>query len=431
MTKRAQKAAEEGVSVFGYMNSAFSDVNVSSALNDAETAWWFYNNHPWVGSAVNLISGAIAADGYDIVNPTRTGDADKTDADPRVAALRTLFASINENQSLIDLVEEIAMDMDVPGKAFVHKLRLPNGKCVGLERIDSRTMAPVLSADGKQIAKFVQKIKVNGSFRTQNFPTDDIIFFKRPGGADLLGGQSLIQQLDLTLAVDFGSRKSNAARFRNGPRAGMVLVNKTKLSKDDAEKLDKLLKERAGAENSHKPMTLTGDFQPYFPKSEDDEEFTKGLDRARQEVCAVFHVPESKLMTTEGSLGGNGKEQDDQTFHEECVMPRCKRIYNTLTRELLVKEFKITDLVIAPKSKYALRVSAIKDAKELLNAGGSVNEARAMIGLQKSADTEADLDAPYVPSTVMKASADPQMALPLENGKPNEVGQKAASRFPY
>jgi HK97 family phage portal protein len=424
---QAEKA--DAGSVFGFIGGAFSN-GVDSAINDAEAAYWFVNNHPWVGSAVGLIASAIHADGYNILNPSVEADQDTVNRDPRTVALRTLFDNINEEQTLMDLVEEISMDMDGPGRAYAHKLRLPNGNCVGLERIDPRTMAPVLSADKTRIAKFVQKIKVNGIIKATDFKAEDIIYFKRPGGSDLLGGQSLIQQLDLTLAVDFGSRKSNAARYANGPRSGMVLMFKT-LSKPDSEKLEKNVLDRAGATNAHKPMVLTGDGTVTFPKSDTDEEYTKALDRSRQEVCAVYHVPESKLMTTEGSLGGNGKEQDDQTFHEECVMPRCKRIFATLTRELLRKEYKITDLIISPKSKYAIRVSAIEDATKMLQAGGSINEARDLIGLPKSA-SKADLDAPCYPTTITTAK-DPadkvQMALPLDpNQAPIETDPDLAKK---
>jgi len=58
-----------------------------------------------------------------------------------------------------------------------------------------------------------------------------------------------------------------------------------------------------------------------------DEGYSKGQGRAVLEGCGVCHVPESKLKTAEGAVGQAGKEADDQSFHEDCVMPRAKRVY--------------------------------------------------------------------------------------------------------
>jgi phage portal protein BeeE len=387
----------------GFIGGSSVDQQISKNLSQAELYWYFANHHPWIGSATGLIARTIAGAGYNIVAPGSDRDQGDVDKDPRVIALRVFLDQPNPDQSIEDLVEEISLDRDVPGKFYVHKLRLPNGQLVGLERIDSRTCAPLLSADGKSISKFVQKTRVNGKVVTTTYDPKDIIFGKLAGGADITGRTSLIDQIDLTLAVDWGARKSEAGRFKNGVRAGMVLVNKT-ASKDQLEHNRKTMEEsRSGADNAHRPMALAGDWSVEFPPAQ-NEENTGQQDRARQEICAIYHVPESKLMTTEGTLGGNGKESDDQTFQEECVLPRARYIWRTLSRAIMA-EFGITDLAIVPKAKYQLRMSAVPVAVQLLQAGGSINEARDLIELPKSAAKDVDLDTPLVQGLLKSAES--------------------------
>lgn len=419
---RTKTAAKGGTDVGSITASSMFDYltiggtsSVASQLSEAEEYWHIANRHPWIGACVRMIAGDIAADSYEIVAPGTDKDQSEVDKDPRVDAIKFLLDHPNNSQSLMDLVEEISLDYDITGRAFLHILRVTaKGVIVGLERIDSRTMAPSLSDDGTKIVKFVQKVNVNGHVQATNYEPNDIIFFKLPGGKDVLGGESLLEQLDFTLGVDFAARKHNAAYFRNGCKAGLILTNQKASPEQMRANKQTLELTKVGPDNAYKMTVLGGEWEVSRPDTKGDEEFGKGQDRARQEVCAVFRVPESKLVTEEGTLGQAGKNVDDQTYHEDCVAPRAKRIWRILSDRILVKELGITDLELRPKAKYQFRLSAIGEAVSLLQSGGSINEARSIVGLPKSAFDGADLDAPYVASTVVQVQDRPD---PLELAK--------------
>lgn len=405
--------ADVGATIGGFIGGPAGDAQVSRLLNDAEFYYYIAQHHPWVGAAVTLIAEAIASDGYDIIAPGVDRNQTAVDGDPRVAAMRVVFESVNERQSLLDLVEELSLDYDITGRFYALKLRLPNGRMIGAERVDPRTMAPVLTADGKRIAKFVQKCKVNGTTQTQSFKAEDVIYCARPGGADVTGGPSILDELDLTIAVDTAARRHNAAFFKNGARAGDVYINEN-LTKDQAEKSEATIKEtNRTPERAYRPIVLSGKWTiDRANAGVNDEEYTKGQDRALTEVCGVFHIPEGKLKSNDGALGQAGKEVDDQTFHEECVAPRARRIYRALTREILVKEWRIADLAIVPKAKYQFRLSNLDAAAKMLQAGGTVSEARSVWNAPKlEAQEGADLDAPMVANTVKQYQDAPD---PLE-----------------
>ena len=113
------------------------------------------------------------------------------------------------------------------------------------------------------------------------------------------------------------------------------------------------------------------------------------------------------LKNTEGSLGQAGKEADAEVYHESCVAPRARRIYRTLSRRILEDEFGYDplELEMRPKSRYSIRVSMIPMAIQMLQMGGSINEARALVGLPKSA-FDSDLDRPYVAATLSPLQSD-------------------------
>jgi HK97 family phage portal protein len=400
--QRASKGSAETISASSVFDSfVFGGATTLAAkLSEAEQYWFFAEKHPYIGSCVSLIAGALAASGYEIVAPGADMDQTEVDADPRTAAIKFIFDNPNNDQSFADVIEQISMDMDVVGKAYVHILRLPGGQMVGFERIDSRTMAPILSDDGTKIIAFKQRVMIKGQTSITSFDPQDIVFFYLPGAKDVTGGASLMDRLDFTVAVDMAARRHNVAYFKNGAKPGLILVNK----KLNAEQMDISKKEIAlqkkGTNNAYDSLLLAGDWEVTLVKTDGDEEFGKGQDRARQDICSVYHVPESKLKTTEGALGGNGKDQDDQTFHEECVFPRAMRIFRTFTRRILRDELGITDLELRPKAKYAIRQSSIADAVTALQSGASINEARALVGWPKSADQNADYDRPYVSTLV-------------------------------
>ena len=421
---RARKAsADSSATIGGFVGGIAGDAQITRQLNDAEFYYYVATHHPWIGAAVTMIAEALAADGYDVIAPGTDRDQAEVDADTRVAAMRTVFDAINERQSLLELVEELQTDYDITGRFYALKLRLPAGWVVGLERIDPRTIAPVLSADTRRIASFVQKVWINGVTKTKTYPASEVIYVARPGGTDVLGGPSILDQLDTTYAVDMSARKHNAAFFRNGCRAGDVYVNDG-LTKDQAEKSERTIKDsNTNPENAYRPLVLAGKWQVFRAQAgTNDEEFSRGQDRALTEVCAVFHIPEGKLKNTDGTLGQAGKEADDQTFHEECVAPRARRLYRALTRELLLKEWGIADLALVPKAKYQYRLSNVDSALKLLQAGGTVTESRSVIGLPKLPPADGvNLDAPLVATTVTQYQ---------DKADPLELAQARAATAP-
>jgi hypothetical protein len=388
-----------GGGVLDFISGA--SANVEKMLNAAESYWFWANCHPYLGAAARMISDSLSSEGYEIVNPSNTRDQDSIDNDPKVQGIKTILDLPNNDQKFADLIGEISLDVDVTARAYVHILRM-GSTMTGLERIDARTCGPHLSRDSKSIDKFMQKIRSeNGMISYVDYNPADIIFFKSPGGADITGGPSLIELLDLTLAVDYGARKHNAAYFRNGAKAGTIIIGKKMDQRQMGENKAAVEASKTGPDNAYRTLYLAGEFDVHQPATGDDESFGKSMDRALTDVSAVYRVPESMLKNAEGALGQAGKENDERTYHEECVTPRARRIMRTLSRRILEDEFHFDplELELRPKSRYAIRVSMIPNAILLLQAGGTINESRQLINLPKSG-LDADLDRPYVLNTV-------------------------------
>jgi hypothetical protein len=138
-------------------------------------------------------------------------------------------------------------------------------------------------------------------------------------------------------------------------------------------------------------------------------------------------------------MGQAGKGEDDETFEQECVLPIEENLYETLTIELLQKEWGIEDLVIVPKRRNKVHPERALVALNGVKSGWTGNEAREYQGLPRVDDPGMDIplflsatagnvaqDEPADPAQAQSQALDDAAT----NAK-NEVGQKAGARFQW
>jgi phage portal protein BeeE len=432
----------------------------NTSLPEADVYYLLYTKHPIVNAVVNIIAHAVASDGYSLQH----GDDDDADRiEPRASVslqVRQFLTEAWPPQAAVRTWRRaqfsVASEILWAGHAYWRKKRVRK-TVVGLERLDPRLVKPVPNQDRTAIEYFkLKKYREFGSGITaqtsdEQIAANDMIFFCRGGGDTLLGQPSTLEAIDLTLSVDLSYRKFRDAFFRNGATAGTILINKS--SNDDQVKAAEALLTRAKArsENAYKVWMLTGDWEVVknnvAGKAEAD--FLKGSELNREEIAMAYHVPLGKLMTVGSGLSsGNsqGKEQDDATFQENAVLPLEEAIYETISDQLLKDEFDLGDIRMTPRRRQRIRAENIGAASDMLNMGGTINEARALVNLptMDAKDfPDLDLDTPVViaargmgieqdmPRKDSQPANGPNDKLDASNKKTkNGVGQKAAKTFP-
>jgi hypothetical protein len=181
--------------------------------------------------------------------------------------------------------------------------------------------------------------------------------------------------------------------FRNGQAVGNVFINKDGDEDQVNAAVKSLTSMKTGVANAGKNLVLTGDWdiKSMLQQGRQDVDFIKGSELTIEEVCAVYSIPPSKLRDVSGSMGQAGKGEDDDTFEQECVLPIEENFYETVTNEILRKDFGIEDLAIVPARRNKLRLDLFDAAMKLVKFGGTGNQALNLVGLPNSDDPSMDV----------------------------------------
>jgi hypothetical protein len=358
--------------------------------SDLEQYWMLYTKHVWVSTCVDLIAEAVASEGFVVapVNVKNSGGGNQND-DARIGEIEQFFAGATPGSTFESLRLATAIDLRVYNLAYWRKKRArgTSGPPLFLERIDPRLVRPKLTADRTAIESFsVNKSVSNNALGAREIiPRKDVIFFRFGGGDPIFGGPSPLEALDLTISQDWSIRRHREAFFRNGGVRGRVIQIES-VDEDQARKMtDRLKKQKTGTEAAFQDLVLPGRgitvVSTGAEQGKNDFDFREGSEQLRNEIFAKYKVPPGKLFMQHGALGQAGKEQDDETFQRDAVLPVERVLYSTLTIDLLRGEFGIDDLKLEPKRISQIRLDRFDAAKNVVQFGGTGNEARAIAGL--------------------------------------------------
>lgn len=415
-----------------------------NSLADKALYFYLYKTHPWVYACVELICQTAAQDRHtypteDMPHGSsalqqsgratkasakaqkrpnlgrrdlREDDGDEADLGPEpkdgVEFLEHFFAEVNDFEGFNDLLEATYRDLMISGEAFILKQRLgarvlqgkmsptegeeasagigryshvvqnAQARVVSLHRIPSR-YTRAIAGDGGYPEKFRQYAD-GGGFR--EYALADVIYFRIPDPTNPGRGLSPLESLDLSLATDVSAGKYNEAFFRNGAKAGMVFSAQG-LSEPEIRRNKEWIKnEYVRPENAHKPMLLLGNITLVRDgnKAQNDMEFINLRAFTREDICAVYSVPISKLLMQDGSSGQTGKMSDDITFRADTVGPLQTKVYEAVNRQLMKRDFPAQPLLVPPRQE-KIRLDLLEAAQSLVSVGGTGNEARAVLHL--------------------------------------------------
>jgi hypothetical protein len=408
-------------------------------MADNEQYYYLFKKHPWIRACIRIIGNAVAQEGhtYTPVDEDKSLD-DYTDLINEINAfLRIAF--IGKCNTFRRFRKTIVIDCQTYAVGYAHrKYGAVDGKKIinGLERLNPLRIKPVLASDKQSIEFYAVKKTLSGDASgpvqqaaAQFAQADDQLLLKIPaaemmvftldeGGDDILPSPAPLEALDLTAATDLSVRKHRKKLFENGTTLGNVLTSAT-ANADQARELQNKLKRQAGGDNGFRNIAAAGDWriENLMQSGGRDFDFIKGSELTIEEICAVFSMPPSKLRNVSGSMGQAGKGEDDETFEQECVLPVEESFYETLTIELLQKEFQIDDLSFAPQRRNKIRLDRFDAAIKGVKFGMSGNQALDLVGIEKS-DAEG-MDVPlFIGATgqggIVDDEIDPTTQAPLQ-----------------
>lgn len=361
------------------------------------TYYRIHREHPVVYACVEMLVQTASIDAPLYSNPDHK----------LVPALEVFFANVNEEQDIQFLLSEVYRDLAIAGESFVLKLRKGNqsisfpkkpvkqlaGKVVGLEHLlgEITTVVPDKKT-GRP--KYVEQ-KDQRSSRRVRYEMDDVIFFRLPHPSSYAKGLSPLEVLDLTIGTDLQAMQSYERFFANG-MSGNKIFSMISGTPEQAERNKNwILNTYTKSENHHKPMFLLGDIKVIGESKEQlDMPFVNGRQFAIDSITAVYSIPRSKLFPDQkGGLGKAGREQDDVTFRRDTVAPMQRLVVSALNRQLLAKEFNLSDLYLDPPAIQIARFDLSDIAESATRTGWTGNEVRTKIWNIEPSDAE-DMDRP-------------------------------------
>lgn len=448
------KAIDMGSSDAQLLVGTIADTQASDVA-DNELYYLLYKKHPWIRACIRIISNAVAQQGFAIGEVDGDDMQPIDDDDPRAKEIREFFRLAPAPKSQRQLFKATAADLELYGVAYWQKIRT-GALLTGLERLDPRLIVPKLNKDRTEIDKYeVRRNQLSPTgvvveqTASQEIDAKDVVRFALDEGGDaVFGSPSPLEALDLTTSMDLNIRKHRNSFFKNGATVGNLLINKEG-NEDEVRAAVKMLKSsKVGAGNAYSNFVLTGDWQvqSMMQAGKHELDFIKSTDIVRDEICAVYSVPVSKLMNVSGAMGQAGKGEDDETFEQECVLPLEELIYEKITVEILRNEFEIDDIELVPKRRNSLRFERIQAALSGVKMGMTGNEARGLIGLAPS--DAPGMDTPlFIGATGQGIVSDEIAAEPTPEANPginaatdqiekeqdaeNEVARKGSRRFRY
>lgn len=346
----------------------------------AATFMRLYKQVSWVKACVDLIADATTSESYIIKQVAQQDELDDQAENPRIKALQTVFDNINPEYDLMELTNKNIRALQINGTSYNRILRKAGSKqIVGMEYIRFTRVKPNVNDSGELVS---WSIKGKRGSAVETVRKEDVAVFKLAHPDDDIIGLSPLESLDLPLGVDIQAQRFNEAAFRNGPYASLIL-SMSEADPDEVERNREYIKNNfTKPENAHKPMFLEGDVKVIgdsLQRRGVDGSFIELRKFNREEICAVFRVPVTKLIT-DGANRSN-TEEHDETFVRDTIEPLQRLYWQQFNRRILQREFGITDMIVIPGKKQDVTMTNINIAKGMVQSGATGNEARKVMNL--------------------------------------------------
>lgn len=270
-----------------------------------------YRQHPTVRSAIEKVAKTSTANGYRFI-PTEVGEVVPPG---KLTFLKLFFRRSNAGQ----LFRVTIKDLLIYGEAFWLMVGAKGGSIpVKAMRLHPMYMEPV---------KFQNQL-AGWKYGPATVDTDaipyelgEVIHFSLDDPNNELGGLSLLESLQTTVASDLFAMKYNEKFFENSASSGLILSMKSSDLNEVKRNREWLEANYVGTENAHRPMILEGDIGVNKANLAPAEmQFIEGRKLNREEILSTLDVDPTKVGIHENSNRSNAKESDN-TFRTETVAP--------------------------------------------------------------------------------------------------------------
>lgn len=292
--------------------AAYKGFDISHIRLSTDSLYTIWRNHGDVYSCVKELCDNTGSNGYTWQNIA------KPDADPNAQSVSYIEEVLKKNYNFRKLKKRLIRDLKVTGNAYLHIQKNLNGKVIGVDPVDPRTMNVVTTEYG-DIIKWIQRIGT----RIVEFEPGEIAHWKTeddPNSPVL--GLSPLEPIVWEVRTDLAAVVTNYSFFQNDARPAVQYILDEGLSEDQAkDTMDYIREQLKGAENQHKSIAIKGVKEiKQLSINPRDMEFNVLRRFTTEKVCSVYSVPKTILGYTDG-VNYSTNEGQMQKFIEATIMP--------------------------------------------------------------------------------------------------------------
>lgn len=305
-------------------------------------------------------------------------------------------------------LRDLYCDLDIFGRAYLLKAKGVLGASLTLTRLNPIAVTAIY----EQGVKVAYEYKPN-DLQHKRYTLQEVIYLSAYDPANDDGGLSPLAVALSAAGLDAATLEQAVAFFRNGANLSGMLTTDGAMSQPDIERLESAWKRvYGGIQNFFKTFIAWGGlkWQPMGVPPKD-----LALADLRQEImnaiCFVLQI--SPQLLSSDSTFANSKEAR-KAFYEDTAAPVLDLLADTLTGDPDIfrpgtKEFAAFDMSVLPamaddeKGKFERAAMA-------LQIGGSLNEAREIVGLDPLEGEEGEKR--YIASNITPLEDDEEVPAP-------------------
>ena len=288
-----------------------------------------YQQSTWVYACVTLLSESVSTIPFRLL----TGEEDKAQSITG-GPLLELFAAPHPQIDRFAFWELITSWLMLRGEAFVVPLdgagrTLGSGARIRPERLlilPPDSFREIVANNELKAWQFTGS-GTTGPLETMALLPEEVVHLKLPNPYDFWRGMSPLSVAQLAASSDYASAQFEKGLMLNNADTGVIVTTEQQLNDEQRLSIQKALEERKRkAGTADRPLFLFGGAKVDKPQiSSADMQFLENRKFKRQEICAIFRVPQELLGFTEDANRSVG-DAARLNFIENRVAPLCCRI---------------------------------------------------------------------------------------------------------
>lgn len=291
----------------------------------------------WVYACVNAISQAVSNTPIRITRD-QAGGEDTLDTGPLV----DLLTQPHPYQTKFELFETLVCWLMLRGESYLVGTE-ETGAVVPLRdrRATDKLPTRLLVINADRVRKLFENGSITGyaysvsalddPFRVSVLLPSEAIFLRLPNPFAFWDGLSPLTVASLAATTDYAASAVMKGLMLNNADSGVTVRSEGPLSEDQRNQVRAALRERKRqAGTADRPLILEGLTVEKPSVSMADMQFLENRKFSRQEICAVYGVPQELIGFTEDA-NRSVSESARYNFIEHRISPLCSRISAALT----------------------------------------------------------------------------------------------------